>query len=620
MARDPAELRTHLEAFLRDEESPGLRRGAVPPGRGRRLAWVFSGMGPQWWAMGRQLLDEEPVFRELVERCDALLSPLAGWSLLAEMTADEERSRMAETQISQPANFALQAGLVALLRSWGIEPDAIAGHSTGEAAAFWAAGVVSLEEAVRIIFHRSRLQHRTTGQGKLVAVDLPLEEARRAVAGIQGISIAAVNSPSSVTLAGDPAALEAAVAPLQARGVFCRFLRVEVPFHSHYMDPLREELLECLSGLELRPADVPLYSTVTASRAEGPELDAGYWWRNVREPVYFAATVDRLIEDGCDAFLEIGPHPVLTGAMTECLRKRGREGAVLSTLRRKTAERASVLDTLGALHTLGRTVDWPALHPEPRRVADLPLYPWQRERHWDESPQSVRDRLEGPVHPLLGKRLSAARPEWEVKIDRRSTPYLQDHQIHGGVIYPGAAYVEMGVAAVRDAVGEGSSLELEEIRFDQAMFLPEGETRVVQTRFDPEELRFEVFSRPLDREVWTRHALGRLFRARRSARPGQAALDDLRARMERELPRARSAMRTWPPGASSTDPPSRASTGSGSARASRSPGSASCRRRPRSAATTCTPPSSMPASSPCSWPPWPAAGPAPPTCRLPSTA
>ena len=528
VAHGHEELRSRLGAFLEHREAPGVRQGQAA--RGRRLAWVFSGMGPQWWAMGRELLDEEPVFREVIKSCDRLMRRHAEWSLLAEMRAAEDDSNMRETWISQPASFALQAGLAALLRSWGVAPDAIVGHSTGEAAAHWAAGVVDLDEAVRIIVHRSRLQQRTAGQGKLVAVGLPLEEARELIAGRDGISIAAVNSPASVALSGDAAALEQAVAPLAERGVFCRFLRVEVPFHSPLMDPIRADLLASLEALDLHPAEVALYSTVTTERAAGPELDAGYWWRNVREPVYFAATVDRMIEDGYDTFLEIGAHPVLTGSIDDCLRRRDADGTVVATLRRETEERASLLDALGGLYTAGFPVDWQALHPAPRRVAPLPLYPWQRERHWEESAESARARLEPAVHPLLGKARDTARPEWRAKLARSSTPYLRDHQVHGGVVFPAAGYVEMGVAAIREAIGEDAALEIEDIRFDHAMFLPAGETRQVQTTFDPTSLLFEVHSRSLAAERWERHAHGRLLRARRAPRPAAVAdLDALRA-------------------------------------------------------------------------------------------
>jgi acyl transferase domain-containing protein/acyl carrier protein len=532
------ELADHLAAFHAGEERPGVRRGTLSTGRKRRLAWVFSGMGPQWWAMGRQLLAEEPLFRSVVARCDELLSRHADWSLLAELTADEPASRMAETQISQPASFALQVALAALLRSWGSEPDAIVGHSTGEVAAAYVAGVLSLEEATRVIYHRSSLQHRTTGQGKLVAVDLPLDTARQAIAGYPGLSIAAINGPSSVSLAGDPEALATVVETLRDRGVFCRFLRVDVPFHSHYMDPLRDDLLAALDNLAAGPAKLPLYSTVTAGRVDGPELGAAYWWRNVREPVFFAAAIERMSADGCDVFLEIGAHPVLSASIGECLRHCGREGAVLATLRRQSEERAALLGALGGLYALGLPVELRELFPPRWTPAELPLYPWQRERYWDESPESVRERFGAAPHPLLGRRLTAAHPTWQAKLDSRSAPYLVDHRIHGRVLYPGAAYVEMGFAALRAAVGEAAAIELAEIRFHRSLFLTEGAFATLQTVVDPGELRFETWNRTGDaKEHWQRHASGRLGAARVTAARQRLDRGELRRRLDRELTR-----------------------------------------------------------------------------------
>jgi acyl transferase domain-containing protein/acyl carrier protein len=531
------ELADDLAAFLAGEERPGLYRGTLA-GRQRKLAWVFSGVGPQWWAMGRQLLAEEPLFHSVVARCDELLSRHADWSLLAELTADEAVSRMAETQISQPASFALQVALAALLRSWGIEPDAIVGHSTGEVAAACVAGALSLEEATRVIYHRSRLQQRTRGQGRLVAVDLPLDEARQAIASCTGVSIAAINSPASVSLAGDPAALAAVVETLGSRGVFCRFLRVDVPFHSHYMDPLRDELLASLDDLAVGPAERPLYSTVTAARVDGRELDAAYWWRNVRDPVCFAAAIERLSADGCDVFLEIGAHPVLGAAIGDCLGHAGREGAVIATLRRQSEERAALLGALGALYTLGLPVDLRPLFPAGWTPAELPLYPWQRERHWEESLESARERLGAAPHPLLGRRLPGAHPTWQAKLDSRSAPYLADHRIHGAVLYPGAAYVEMGIAALRAAAGEAPAIELEEIRFHKSLFLTEGAFATVHTVVDPGELRFETWSRAGEaKEAWTRHASGRLGATRSVVARQQLDRGEIQRRLGTELER-----------------------------------------------------------------------------------
>lgn len=530
----PAALADQLAAFLAGETRTGLSTGRVLPQQHARLVFVFSGMGPQWWAMGRQLLEQEPVFRAAVERCDALLQQYTEWSLLEEMLADETASRMHETQIAQPANFALQVALADLWKSWGIVPDAIVGHSAGEAAAFYAAGVLSLEAAVRVIYQRSRLQHRTTGQGKLVAVGVSLAEAQRLVAGhADRVSIAAINSPSAVTLGGDPDALDAIVAPLQAQQIFCRYLRVEVPYHSHYMDPLRDELLAALDDLDPQPATIPLYSTVTGAIADGRELDATYWWNNIRHSVYFAAAVESIVADGYDTFLELSPHPVLAGPISECLIHLNRSGTVLPSIRRNEAERSIMLGSLGTLYTLGRPIQWQTLYGSTGRLIKLPAYPWQRERYWSESEESRDLRLGRQDHPLLGRPLQVPQPTWELEINRRCLSYLDDHRIQGATVYPGAAYIEMGLAAAGQIFGAGS-YAVEELAFRKALFLPDHTSPKLQLSLNPDTAAFAIYSRTQAASPWTLHATGELRQRQESSRARRLDLHDLRSRCREE--------------------------------------------------------------------------------------
>jgi acyl transferase domain-containing protein len=529
----PAALADNLSAFIAGESRPGLTAGRAF--QRPKLVWVFSGMGPQWWAMGRQLLEQEPVFRATIVECDRLLRQHADWSLLEELSADESRSRMNETQIAQPANFALQVGLAALWRSWGIEPDAIIGHSAGEAAAFYAAGVLSLEQAIRVIYHRSRLQHRTTGQGKLVAVGVAPEEAQRLVAGYTGrVSIAAINSPSSVTLVGDPAALEEIVAPLQEKQIFCRYLRVEVPYHSHYMEAIREDLLEELRDLAPQSAAIPLYASAFGTSADGRELDAAYWWQNVRKPVLFAKSLEAISADGYEVFLELSPHPVLAGAIIESLTSYGRQATVLPSIRRNEDERAAMLASLGTLYTLGFPIDWPALYGPAQHRVTLPPYPWQRERYWNESEVAAQIRLGYQDHPLLGRPLAQPRPTWDLELNRRALPYLDDHRIQGVTVYPGAGYIEMGLAAGRLAFGAGA-YAVEEIAFHKALFLPDGAAPQVQVQLDPATASFGVYSRSQSAQPWTLHASGKLHQRQESSPPRMVALDLIRSRCDEEL-------------------------------------------------------------------------------------
>jgi acyl transferase domain-containing protein/acyl carrier protein len=510
------ELADSLGAFVDNVERAGVIAGQASSRTKVDVAFVYTGMGPQWWAMGRALLASEPVFREAMERVDAILRPWTGWSLVAELSAEEASSRMGETQISQPANFGIQVALTELLRSWGLTPSAIVGHSAGEAAAFWAAGAYTLEQACLVIYTRSRLQHRTSGQGKLYAVGLPYDQALALIDGHKGVSIAAINSPSAVTLAGDPEVLERITAPLLEKGVFCKPLKVDVPFHSHYMEPLRDELVESLLPLKPSAVTLPLYSTVTGQRAEGPELDAGYWWLNVRDPVYFASATYKMLEDGYRVFLEIGPHPVLSNSIQECSQLRNVTVRALPTLRRGGDDHQNLLGAVGALYTAGVEPRWEELAPVPSRPVKLPTYPWERQANWDESAEARADRLDRSTHPLLGRRQVTPQPIWHGQVDRNAPGYLVDHAIQGAVVFPGAGYIELGLQALRQATGRATGpVELCDILFHSALFLREEPTDL-RTEVQPDGLRFTVFSRTgVTETAWHRHASGNM----RSAAP-----------------------------------------------------------------------------------------------------
>jgi acyl transferase domain-containing protein/acyl carrier protein len=531
------EIAEQLAAFASGEGQSSLTTGRVAPGQSRKLAFVFSGMGPQWWAMGRQLMAREPVFRAAVERCDAALGALSGWSLLDELMADEASSRMAETEVAQPANFAIQIGLAELWRSWGIHPDAVVGHSAGEAAAAYVSGALSWDDAIAVVYHRSRLQQLTSGQGRMLAVGLSLEDARQAIVGYEErVSIAAVNGPTGVALVGDAPALEAIAARLEQDGVFNRFLHGKVPYHSHYMAPIRDELLASLAGISPRTSAIPLYSTVTGAVVDGEELDAEYWWRNVREPVYFAAAVGQMIDRDYDLFLEIGPHPVLGPSIVEGLADRGVEGSAIGSLRRREDEPAALARALGGLYTAGVELSWAMLHRAGGQPVTLPAYPWQRERHWIESEDSERDRLGSQDHPLLGRRVNGATPTWTVELSRHRLPFLSDHRIQGAVVFPGAGYVEMALAAARQSMGDGPH-DVEQIAFKRALFLPDAEDPKVQTVVDPETGAVEVSSQTRGgRSAWTRHATLQVRPARHGRR--QLSLSDLWQRCGELLTRA----------------------------------------------------------------------------------
>jgi acyl transferase domain-containing protein/aryl carrier-like protein len=505
------ELVQSLEAVVAGDSRPTVVSSRASAQKRPRLAFVCSGQGPQWWGMGRELLAEEPIFREVIERCDFLVRELGDWSLLEELTRDESDSRMEETAIAQPAIFAIQAALAGLWRHWGVEPEALVGHSVGEVAAAHLSGALTFEDALRVIFHRGRCMDFASARGKMLAVGVPEDEARKLLRGREGeVVLAAVNSPSSVSLSGEPRALAEIAERLEADGTFHRFLRVNYAFHSPMMDGTREPLLAALSGITPAPTRLPLYSTVTGKPIEGTELGAEYWWSNVRETVRFQTAVETLLEDGYDTFLELAPHPVLSSAVLECNHKLKKKIVALPTLRRGEGERASLLKSLGSLFTLGRRVDWKSVSPADGRLARLPLYAWRRERYWTESEESRRYRLKDPDHPLLGHRLSVGAPTWESDVDLRVLRYLSDHRVQGHVLLPATAFLEMAVTAAKETFGPGP-VAIEELQFQKACFLTAETSTILNVVVDPVASTFQIASKPPgeDDRPWVIHVTGR---------------------------------------------------------------------------------------------------------------
>lgn len=535
VARSRAELAERLQRFAAGELDAEVSTDRVVPHQQPRLAFVCSGQGPQWWAMGRQLLAEEPVFRDMIERCDQLMRPLGDWSLLEELLAEEKHSRMDVTAISQPAIFAVQVALASLWESWGVRPDAVVGHSVGEAAAAYIAGALSLEDAMRVIFHRGRCMECAPTRGRMLAVGLSREEAEHVVNASAGqIFLAAVNSPTSISLSGEPEVLEALAQDLQKRQVFNRFLQVNYAFHSAQMDGVREPLLEALRDIRPRQTRIPFFSTVTGQLVEGPELTGDYWWRNVRQTVLFTEAMDHLIEKGHDAVVELSPHPVLGSAVAECSRQHGKKVKVLASLRRKEPERLAMLRALAGLHNAGRTVDWPATAPAGKGWVRLPSYSWQHERFWQEPEGSREFRFGKQGHPLLGGTCRAPEPSWERVISGRIQPYLADHRVQGAPLFPTTGYLEMAVAAGQQLHGPGSYV-VEEVKLLKACFLPEGQTRVIQTCFHPENASFSINSRnDMGDKTWTTHVRGILRSWQDKPSQTPLALDEIKGRCRRE--------------------------------------------------------------------------------------
>ena len=270
-----------------------------------KIAYVFSGQGGQWFAMGKNLIANESIFKTSIEEIDILLKNIAGWSLITELNKDKTESLINKTEIVQPAVFAIQVGLVKLLEYYGITPQGVVGHSLGETTAAYNAGAISLEEAVYVIYHRSRIQAKQVNTGKILAVNTKIDETAKAIKDYSNrISIAAINGPNMLIIAGDTQPLKELAKIYTKKGYFNRFVNAEVPYHSHHMDVLQQELTTYLGNTTVKAATIPLYSTVSAKQESGLHLTGDYWFKNIRCPVLFTDTINTMIEDGFNLFIE----------------------------------------------------------------------------------------------------------------------------------------------------------------------------------------------------------------------------------------------------------------------------------------------------------------------------
>jgi acyl transferase domain-containing protein/acyl carrier protein len=344
-----------------------------------KVAFVFPGQGSQWLGMGAALAESSPVFRASLEACAEALAPYVDWSLwdvLADVDALER------VDVVQPALFAVMVSLAALWRSYGVEPDAVVGHSQGEIAAAHVAGALSLADAAKVVTLRSRAIVELSGQGGMVSLAVPVEQARERIERWAGrISVAAVNGPGSVVVAGDADALDELVESCATDGVRARRVPVDYASHSPHVERIRETLATALAGVEPTRARVPMLSTVTGEWLTGTEVGAEYWYRNLRQPVRFEEATRGLLDRGVGVFVECSPHPVLTIGVRETLEATGAEAVVGGTLRRDDGDLDRFLFSVAEAYVRGLPFDWRQMLPGARHV-DLPTYAFQHQRFW----------------------------------------------------------------------------------------------------------------------------------------------------------------------------------------------------------------------------------------------
>ncbi len=390
LASDSAAAANALRAFVAGEAPSSVIVRSAPGLDSPRTAWVFSGQGSQHVGMGRVLFETEPIFRQTVERIDELYSRLADWSLVHVIqTADEER--LAQTEVAQPAIFAVEVALAELLKHHGLRPDMVVGHSLGEVAAAHVGGALSLEDAVTVIFHRGRMMQRMHGLGRMAAVSASAEDVRKVVASAYpGVCIAAINGPLSTTVSGEPAAVDAFASGVKWP---CQTLTVQYAFHSLQMDSIQKEFVTTISHIAPDNSRVATYSTVHGGLARSGDFGPQYWGRNIRETVCFAAAIDSMANDNADCFVEIGPQAVLGPAVEQCLEAGQHAASVFGALLKNRPERLH--EILADMYVNGARIHWPQHFKKSGRTVRLPTYPWQRQRCWFDPEKEVDERTDG---------------------------------------------------------------------------------------------------------------------------------------------------------------------------------------------------------------------------------
>jgi phthiocerol/phenolphthiocerol synthesis type-I polyketide synthase C len=510
----PASIAAKLQHFADGSDKSGVECGtALSAPRG--AAFIYSGNGAQWAGMGALLLTD-PTFRSAIREVDRLFSRYADYSLEAELSGKNGEGRYEYTEVAQPALFALQVGVTAMLRRRGLVPMAVAGHSVGEVAAAWASGALSLAAAVSVIHHRSALQGTTKGNGGMTAANLgepAVRELLKELGLAERVSVAGVNSWRSVSLAGPTADLDRLEKVFAQRNLVFKRLGLDYAFHSAAMDGLFPELRRSLGHLEPDEGSIPFYSTVTGKRLEGKALNAEYWWRNIREPVLFEPAVRGMVNEGVNIFLEIGPHAVLHRYLQDCLTDAGVNGRVMTTGARGDDSPTRIFSGANQALIAGAAMDWQRLLPWRGRYLQLPNYPWQKEPHWHTVTSDSMGLIDRQSrHPLLGFALNQAELTWENTLDTLGCPELADHAVGGAVVFPAAGYAELALAAAQQWQ-PGAVVEFEDLEIRAPLLLAEDPSRVVRCALDPRDGQFSIKSREqLGSETWALHVVSRILR------------------------------------------------------------------------------------------------------------
>ncbi|MEU9581384.1 type I polyketide synthase, partial [Streptomyces chilikensis] len=488
---------------------------ASTAGRAAKTVFVFPGQGAQWAGMAVELLESSPVFAARMAECAAALAPHIDWSLLDVVRSGEGLDRV---DVVQPVLWAVMVSLAELWRSYGVQPAAVIGHSQGEIAAAAVAGILSLEDAAKVVALRSRAITALAGLGGMVSIAQPAAWVRDTITAWDGrISVAAVNGPSSTVVSGDVDALDELIAACESAGVRARTVDVDYASHSAHVETIRDELARLLDGITPQQGNVPLYSSLTGRllEADGTVMDGGYWYDNLRNTVEFENATRAALADGHTVFVEVSPHPVLGLGLQGTVE----DAAVLGTLRRYEGGLDRFLTSLAEAHCHGVAVDWETVFAGTgARRTDLPTYAFEHQHYWPRNFNRTGDLagagLSSSAHPLLAGAVAVAGEDVSLFTSRLSLdshPWLADHAVLGTVLLPGTAFVELAL----HAGGRVGCPVLDELTIQAPLVLPERGARALQVMVGAAEsdgrrpltIHSAVPSADVD-TVWTLHASG----------------------------------------------------------------------------------------------------------------
>ncbi len=510
-----------------DAELPAVApRGVRPP-----VAFLFTGQGAEHAGMGRGVYESWPVAREVIDRCSAAVPPVDGRSLLDVLFGGEGPNSPVGTMTwAQPALFAVEAALAALWRSWGVSPVAVLGHSVGEYAAAWLAGVFDLEAAARMVAARGRLMDGLPVAGRMIAVRAAVGRVTRAIGDLDDrVAIAAVNGPDSLVISGEVAAVEAVAAVLAAEGVRTTVLRVPIAAHSPLVEPMLAAFADVAAGVQYARPRIPIVSNVTGQIADEDLATPDYWVRHVRRTVRFADGMRTLRELGSAVYVEIGPHPVLLG-----LGRLSDDGpaAWLPSLRRNRRDGRVLAEAVGRAWARGVEIDWTAIDGRRRPRLALPTYPFQRERHWIEAPPGPPNARLAAAAPAAwpGRRMDlpfAVDVRFQAVLAPDSPAHLADHRLEGTVVVAAATHLAWGIQALADRnVTATSPVILEDVACPRALVFTDPTPRTAQLVIDGAGERLvRVASRRANAAVddpWATHLEARLGASPADPRPSEA--------------------------------------------------------------------------------------------------